>query len=103
VAELTVIWWRDIPAQVVAASGRETVKLQLPGRFQQAIDDAAMRAGLTGTDAYLSEWRRETRPCGDDLQAEASDEAGRLDAAHDHTELDRLARAGGLRERREGS
>jgi hypothetical protein len=98
VPELTVIFWRDIPAQVVARAGRETAKAQLSGRFQQAIDTAAMRAGLIGTDAYLAEWRRETRPCGDDLQAEVNDEAARLDGTLDDRELDRLARAGGLGE-----
>jgi Virulence factor len=97
-AELTVIWWRDIPAQVVARTGRRTsVKVELEERFQEAIDAAAMRAGLIGTDAYLAEWRRETRPCGDDLDAEAHDEAARLDAAYPDDELDRLAIAGGLR------
>jgi hypothetical protein len=98
VAELTVILWRDIPAQVVARAGRETAKAQLPGRFQQAIDAAAMRAGLIGTDAYLEEWRREARPCGDDLQAEANDEAARLESTFPDSLLDRLARAGGLQE-----
>ena len=97
-ATLTVILWRDIPAQVVARAGRQTAKVQLPGRFQETIDAAAMRAGLIGTDAYLGEWRQETRPCGDDLQAEANDEAGRLEAGFPDPVLDRLARAGGLQE-----
>jgi hypothetical protein len=97
-ATLTVIWWRDIPAQVVAKEGRETAKVQLSGRFQQAIDAAAMRAGLIGTDAYLAEWRRQERDCGTDLQAEANDEAARLEGAYPERVLDRLARAGGLSE-----
>lgn len=98
VAELVVISWREIPAQVIARAGRETAKVQLAGRFQQAIDAAAMRAGLIGTDAYLEEWRREIRPCGDDLQAEADEEGRRLDAAYTDGDLDHLARSGGLRE-----
>ena len=60
-AELTVIWWRDIPAQVTAKEGRARAARELPPRFQEAIDAAAMRAGLIGTDAYLEEWRREPR------------------------------------------
>jgi hypothetical protein len=86
---------------VVAKAGRETAKVQLSGRFQQAIDAAAMRAGLIGTDAYLAEWRRETRACGDDLDAEASTEAERLEADYPDTRLDHLARAGGIDEAEE--
>ena len=86
---------------MVAKAGRETAKVQLSGRFQQAIDAAAMRAGLIGTDAYLAEWRRESRPCGDDLRAEADDEAQRLEAAYSDEDLDHLARTGGVREAEE--
>ena len=96
-----MIHWREIPAQVVAKAGRETARAQLSGRFQQAIDAAAMRAGLIGTDAYLAEWRRETRACGDDLQSAADEEAGRLEAAFTDQDLDHLARAGGFREAEE--
>jgi Virulence factor len=95
-AELTVIWWRDIPAQVVARSGRTTAKAPLSDRFQEAIDVAAMRAGLIGTDEYLSEWRRESKPCADDLQAEANAEAARLEAEFDDDALAELSRGGGF-------
>jgi hypothetical protein len=96
-AELTVIWWRDIPAQVVARAGRTTAKVQLSDRFQEAIDVAAMRTGLIGTDEYLGEWRRDSRPCGDDLEAEANAEAARLEAAFDDAVLAELSRGGGRR------
>ena len=94
-AELTVIWWRDIPAQVTAKEGRVRAASELPPRFQEAIDAAAMRAGLIGTDAYLEEWRREPRGCGDDLEAEVLQEAEWLDAAYTDDMLDRLVRANG--------
>ena len=93
--ELTVIWWRDIPAQVTAKEGRARAARELPPRFQEAIDGAAMRAGLIGTDAYLEEWRREPRPCGDDLDAEVAQEAERLEAAYTDDVLERLVRASG--------
>jgi len=93
--ELTVIWWRDIPAQVTARAGRDRAAQELPPRFQEAIDAAAMRAGLIGTDEYLEEWRREPRSCGDDLQAEVGQEADRLDAAYTDDMLERLVRANG--------
>src|SRR5512144_193675 len=93
--ELTVIWWRDIPAQVTAKEGRSRASGELPARFQEAIDAAAMRAGLIGTDAYLEEWRREPRSCGDDLEAEVAQELDRLDAAYTDDVLERLVRANG--------
>lgn len=40
--------------------GRQREKVQLSSRFQEAIDRAAMRAGKGSSDAYLSEWRRES-------------------------------------------
>ena len=94
-AELTVIWWRDIPAQVTAKEGRTRTARELPPRFQEAIDSAAMRAGLIGTDAYLEEWRREPRPCGDDLGLEVAQEIERLEAAHTDDVLERLVRDNG--------
>jgi Virulence factor len=93
--DLTVIWWRDIPAQVTAKSGRIRAATQLPERFQEAIDAAAMRAGLIGTDAYLEEWRREQRTCGEDLDGEVAQEAERLESAYTDDILERLVRASG--------
>ena len=93
--ELTVIWWRDIPAQVTAREGRQRAAVELPERFQEAIDAAAMRAGLIGTDTYLEEWRRVARACGDDLDVEVEQERERLDAAYDDAVLERLVRADG--------
>jgi Virulence factor len=95
VPELTVIWWRDIPAQVTAKKGRSRAAGELPARFQEAIDAAAMRAGLTGSDAYLEEWRRVPRACGDDLEAELAQELERLDRAYTDDALERLVRASG--------
>jgi hypothetical protein len=96
VAELTVIRWRDIPAQVTATNGAATVRRELPERFQKAIDAAAMKAGLIESDAYLEGWRRDTRPCGEELEAEVQAEAERLEAAYDRAALLRLTRSGGL-------
>ena len=93
--ELTVIWWRDIPAQVTAGSGRGAARRHLDDRFQESIDAAAMRAGLIGSDAYLEEWRRESRACGDDLRAEVSEEASWLEAVYTDDVLERLVRASG--------
>ncbi|HJR92591.1 MAG TPA: virulence factor [Acidimicrobiia bacterium] len=54
----TVIYWRDIPAQVVSGQGRRATRAMLSDRFQEAIDRAATRAGLIGSDEYMAEWRK---------------------------------------------
>jgi hypothetical protein len=95
VAELTVIWWRDLPSQVTAKAGRARTTVPLPERFQEAIDAAAMRAGAIGTDAYLESGRRETRACGDDLEAEVGQEVEWLEGAYTDDVLERLVRANG--------
>ena len=100
-AELTVVWWRDIPAQVLGGRGRGAAKEVLSDRFQEAIDTAATRIGLIGTDEYLAEWRSARRePCGDDLAAEAKARAERFEAEYTDDVLDDLATNGGYRERR---
>ena len=96
VAELTLVYWRDIPAQVIVKRGREVAKRHLSERFEVAMAKAAMRAKLGDSDAYLAEWRR-TEPvtCGDDLEAEASAAAARLEAEYDEERLQQLIASGG--------
>ena len=95
-AALTVIWWRDIPAQVVAKDARRASKVVLHPRFQVAIDRAAVKAGRREMDAYIAEWRKTQRPCGDDLEAEVAAEAARLEQAYSREALARLVVAGGV-------
>src|SRR5690348_6677493 len=98
-AALSIISWRDIPAQVVVRRGRETAKVQLSPRFQEAVDRAAMRAGKGSSDAYLADWKRsEPRPCGEDIHAEVAAEAAKLEARYSDADLERLIRAKGLQE-----
>jgi hypothetical protein len=78
-ARLTVISWRDIPAQVIAKDGEKVHKVELEPRFQVAIDRAAMQAGLFGTDEYLGEWRKEVTECGSDIVVEAERKARLLE------------------------
>ena len=96
-AKLTIVYWRDIPAQVIVKAGRQAAKRQLTERFEKAIDRAAMKARLRDTDSYLAEWRR-TAPadCGDDLESEAEGAAARLEAEYGEKRLNALVAAGGL-------
>ena len=93
-----VVYWRDMPAQVIIKEGRKTAKRQLPERFEQAIDMAAMRADKRDTDAYLAEWRKSDPVLieGDDFEALAEAEAKRIEAEFPQERLVQIANAGGL-------
>jgi hypothetical protein len=96
-ASLTILYWRDIPTQVVAREGRATAKAELPKRFMEAVDSAAMRAGLFNSDDYLAHWRRgDPSPCADDLDQAVADAVTSLEAAYDAACLRRLVEAGGV-------
>jgi hypothetical protein len=91
--KLSIISWRDIPSQVIVKRGRESAKVLLTARFQEAIDRAAMRAGRGSSDAYLADWERSVaRECGADMQAEAQAEAARLEAKYQDADLLALIR-----------
>jgi hypothetical protein len=94
--QITIVYWRDIPAQVIAKAGRSTAKRVLNERFEKAIDRAAMRAGLRDADSYLAEWRRaDPIECGADLEAEAAAMAARLEAEFPEERLNQFVMAGG--------
>lgn len=94
--ELIKIYWRDIPSQVTAKAGRKTAKVMLPGRFQEAIDRAAMRAGKGSSDAYMEDWKRVRSACSADLQAEADAAAAALIEQWDDASLEALTKAKGI-------
>ena len=93
--KLTVIYWRDIPAQVIGQQGRRRHRQEMPARFSAAIDRAAMRAGRGSSSAYLEDWRREARPCTGDVAAEVRAEADRLEALFPDERLEAVVKGGG--------
>lgn len=95
-ADLVIVYWRDIPAQIIVRKGRQSARRELPLRFTEAIDMAAMRSGAHATDDYLAQWRRaDPVAVSDDLEAEADQAAARIDTEFDKDRLVALARAGG--------
>ena len=82
--DVTVVYWRDIPAQVIVGKGRRGAKVQLTERFEQAIDRCAMKIGAQDSDAYLAEWRKAAPYSveGDQMEV-AQQEAARLEAEFD--------------------
>lgn len=93
---MSTIWWRDIPAQVLARDARRSSKVVLHPRFQVAIDKAAYRAGMREYNSYIEQWRKTHRPCGDDLEMEVGAEAERLETVYTKHHLAELIQSGGL-------
>ena len=62
-AKYKILYWKGIPSQVRATDQNGRASRQLPQRFQEAIDEAAMSLGKIGTDSYTNgfEW-------GDELE-----------------------------------
>jgi len=66
-AEYQITYWRDLPSLVTVRDPSDpaaVTKLQLAPRFQEAIDEAAMRLGDTSSDDYLAGWRRSSWAAG---------------------------------------
>ncbi|WP_420023609.1 virulence factor [Cereibacter azotoformans] len=85
--EVTIVYWRDIPAQVIVGRGRKGTKRPLPERFEQAIDRCAMKIGARDSDAYMAEWRKVTHEAEGEPEALARATAERLEADYDSARL----------------
>ncbi|CUH83304.1 MULTISPECIES: virulence factor [Thalassovita] len=94
--DVTIVYWRDIPAQVIVGKGRRGAKKPLAERFEQAIDRAAMKIGASDTDAYLAEWRKAEpyEMAGDPAEIVAA-EVARLEEEYDQERIKALIAAEG--------
>lgn len=89
--DVTIVFWRDIPAQVIVGKGRRGSKVQLPERFEQAIDRCAMKIDAKDSDTYLAEWRKaDPYPLEGEQGEIATSEAARLDAEYDKDRIKQL-------------
>ena len=86
--EVTIVYWRDIPAQIIVGKGRAAAKVKLTERFEQAIDRAAMKVGARDADAYLAEWRKAAPFTVEGEQMDvAQAEAAKIEATYDADRL----------------
>ena len=94
--EVTIVYWRDIPAQVIVGKGRTGSKVKLHERFEQAIDRCAMKSGAKDADAYLAEWRKAAPyPVEGEPAEVAASEAARIEADYTADRLKTLINAEG--------
>ncbi len=90
-ADVTIVYWRDIPAQIIVGKGRRGTKMPLHERFEQAIDRVAMKVGAKDADAYMADWRKAPAYSVDgDAEDVAKTEAARIEAEYDGDRLKAL-------------
>ena len=96
-AKITIVYWRDIPAQFIVGKGRQAKKVKLPDRFEKAIDKCAMKLNFTDTDSYLKEWRK-TSPiyCEGSLEDVIGMENKRFEVDYNNRKLNQLIENGGM-------
>lgn len=96
-AQKTIVYWKDIPTQIIVKAGRKAAKRELPEYFIQSVDQCAMRLGAKDSDAYLEEWRRGSpEEVSSDLEAEADQALEAMIADYPKTRLKALIDAGGV-------
>ena len=89
--DVTIVYWRDMPAQVIVGRGRRGTKLPLPERFEQAIDRAAMKSGAAESDEYMAGFRKADPIPAEGTDAEAAAAAvARIDAEYDQDRIKTL-------------
>lgn len=96
-AKQIIVYWRDIPSQVIVKLRRTSGKVMLSERFQVAVDRAAMRAGKGSSDAYIAQWRRESQTYRgeDDYQQVAERIAAQIEADYSDERLSQLIKNNG--------
>lgn len=93
--DLTIIFWRDIPAQVILGSGRKAVKCKLSEKYEKAIDRCAMKVGAKDSELYLKDWRKETTPLFKDEENAIHKEVAKLEKKYSNKKLQELVQNGG--------
>lgn len=99
---LKIIMWRDIPAQINGTAGDRKVQVELPPRFQKAIDRAAMVADKKDANSYIAEMTSESRSLaadGDepvDIDAAVAELVAEIEAEFTQERLNEYVRTGGF-------
>ena len=102
-AKISIVYWRDIPAQIIAEQGRgrnrKQFKIELGKKFIVSIDSAAMKSGAEGSDDYLSDWRRSApEEISDNLELEVNKLKKEIEEKYSNSKLKELISNGGFEE-----
>jgi hypothetical protein len=100
VAQLKVVYWRDIPGRVVIREGRRSTRLNLSARFMHAIERAAYRLKKKQQDAMFEPWHDVDQPVNGDIREQAQSLLQHLEEYYTQEVLETLIRASGVDEAR---
>jgi hypothetical protein len=100
VAKLKIVYWNDIPGQVVMREGRRSTRIRLSPRFMKAIERAAYRLKKQQKDAFFDPWHDVEQPFNGDIREQAKILVRQLEEQYSEAVLDKLIRASGKDESR---
>jgi hypothetical protein len=100
VAQLKVVYWRDIPGRIVIRDGRRSTRLRLSARFMKAIERAAYRLKKKQADALFEPWHDVAQPRDGDIQQQAQALVRQIEEQYTEEVLETLIRASGVDENR---
>ena len=99
-AQLKIVYWRDIPGQVVIRQGRRSTRIRLPARFFRAIERAGYRLKKKQQDALFDPWHDVTQAFDGDVRQQARQLVEQLEEHYTEEVLETLIRASGIDENR---
>ena len=99
-AQLKVVYWRDIPGRVVIREGRRSTRLRLSPRFMKAIERAAYRLKKKQKDAFFDPWRDVEQPHDGNVREQARELVQHIEEQYTEEVLESLIRASGVDESR---
>lgn len=99
-AQLKIVYWRDIPGRVVIREGRRSTRLRLSTRFMKAIERAAYRLKKKQEDALFEPWHDVAQAFDGDVVEQAQQLVNQLEEHYTEEVLETLIRASGVDETR---
>jgi hypothetical protein len=98
VAQLKIVYWRDIPGQVVIRKGGRSTRIRLSARFMKAIERAGYRLKKKQQDALFEPWRDVNQSFDGDVRVQAEQLVHQLEERYTEEVLEKLIRASGIDE-----
>lgn len=95
-AQLKIVYWRDIPGQVVIRKGGRSTRVRLSARFMKAIERAGYRLRKKQQDALFEPWHDVIQPFDGDVKLQARQLVEQLEEHYTEEVLESLIRAHGI-------
>ena len=99
-SKLKIVFWRDIPGQVVVRENRRSTRLRLSPKFMRAIERAAYRLKKNQIDVWFDPWHDVDQPFSGDINEQGRLLVEHIEQQYSEAVLDQLSRASGKDDRR---